>query len=287
MHGRAVGSPTQRWAEHQDGSLQKRPRADTVSPVNIADWESWRPAEFFEDYYSRRVEPDEQSAIRFQVAFLRRAGRLFPRALEYGCGPTLMRALAASAYVGSLDMADRLDGNLQHVKRWATGDAQADDWGRFTEHVLYCEGVAAPTRQDVLDREQRTRQVLAEFLLTDARERYPLGPERVANYDLLISGFCLDCLSQSETVWRDCMHNVFRLLKPGGSFVVLALRGCDRYRVGAQWFPGANIQSEDLNSVLLECGANPVRLEIAESELPSHANQGYTGILLACGETAA
>lgn len=254
------------------------------TPLKIAAWESWRPVEYFRDYYSHQVEPDEQAAIRFQVEFLRRAGREFPRALEYGCGPTLMRALAASAYVESLDMADRLADNLQRVRRWAAGDPQADDWSRFTEYVLRCEGVAEPSREDVLAREQRTRGALSELLLTDARNRLPLGPDRVASYDLLISGFCADCLSRSKTVWRRCMRNVFGLLKPGGSFVILSLRGCEGYRVGAQWFPGANIQSSDLKSVLLECGADPARLEIAECELPTHADQGYTGILLASGQ---
>jgi hypothetical protein len=125
------------------------------------------------------------------------------------------------------------------------------------------------------------------LIVTDARDRHPLGPQAIARYDLLISGFCLDCLSPSKAVWRDCMRNVFGLLEPGGAFVLLALRGCEGYRVGEQWFPGANVQSADLESVLLECGVDPMRLQIAETDLPSHADQGYTGILAACGETTA
>lgn len=66
---------------------------------------SWRPVEYLKEYCDQ-VELDDQLAIRFQVEFLRRADRMFPRALEYGCGPTLMRAIAAAAYVKSLDMAD-------------------------------------------------------------------------------------------------------------------------------------------------------------------------------------
>src|SRR5262249_10319828 len=132
----------------------------------FSTWKSWRPAEYFQEYFSHQVEPDEQVAIPFQVEFLRRAGRTFPRALEYGCCPTLMGALAASAYVESLDMADLLDDNLQRVRLWADGDPQSDDWSRFTEYVLNCEGAAAPSREDVLAREQRTRSVLSELLLT-------------------------------------------------------------------------------------------------------------------------
>jgi SAM-dependent methyltransferase len=254
--------------------------------MRISSWKSWEPADYFREYFSQQVEPDEEAGIRFQVDFLRRAGREFPQALDYGCGPTLMRAIAASRYVAALDMADRLDGNLQRVRRWASGDPQADDWSRFTEYVLQCEGVAKPSREEVLARELRTRRVLSEFLLTDARERNPLGPARVAAYDLLISSFCVDCLSQSKAVWRRCMSNVFRLLKPGGSFVVQALRSCEGYRVGGQWFPGANIQSSDFESVLLECGADLATLKVEEHDLPSHASQGYEGMLMASGQTS-
>jgi len=261
--------------------------ASMSTTLKIAGWKSWRPAEYFHEYFSHQVEPDEQVAIPFQIKFLRRAGLAFQRALEYGCGPTLMRALAASAYVGSLDMADRLDDNLRRVRLWADGAPQADDWSRFTEYALNCEGVAAPSRVDVLARERQTRSVLSELLLTDARKRHPLGPDRVASYDLLISSFCMDSLTRSKAVWRRCMRNVFGVLKPGGSFVILSLRGCERYRVGAQWFPGANIQSGDLESALLECGADPARMEIVENDLPAHADQGYRGILLASGRTRA
>jgi SAM-dependent methyltransferase len=253
--------------------------------LKIAAWKSWRPAEYIQEYLSHQVEPDEQAAIPFQVKFLRRAGRTFPRALEYGCGPTLMRALAASAYVESLDMADRLDDNLRRVRLWADGDPQADDWSPFTEYVVNCEGVAAPSREDVIARERRTRSVLSELLLTDARKRHPLGPDRVASYDLLVSSFCMESISRSKSVWRHCMRNVFGLLKPGGSFVILSLLGSDAYRVGARWFPVTNIQSSDLESALLECGADPARMEIAQSDLPTHADQGYAGILLASGQT--
>src|SRR5689334_5910567 len=109
--------------------------------IKVSAWESWRPAEYLQEY-CHQVELDDQEAIRFQIEFLRRAGRIFPRALEYGCGPTLMRAIAAASYVESLDMADHLDVNLRHVRRWASGDPQADDWSRFTEYVLRCEGIA-------------------------------------------------------------------------------------------------------------------------------------------------
>lgn len=249
--------------------------------TTIATWESWQPSDYFSDYFSQQVEPDELAAIPFQVDFLRRSGRGFSRALEYGCGPTLMRAIAAAPYVTSLDMADHLDRNLERVRQWR--DGEGDDWTQFTDYILRCEGIAEPSREQVLTRERQARSVMRQFLLTDARERNPLGSSRVASYDLLISSFCVESISRNKAVWRRCMQNIFTMLEPGGSFVILALRGAEAYRVGTQWFPVANIQARELGSVLLECGADPGSLDLAERDLPSHADQGYEGILLASG----
>ena len=123
--------------------------------------------------------------------------------------------------------------------------------------------------------------------MTDARQRHPLGRDRTASYDLLISGFCLDCLSRSKTIWRRCMRNVFGLLKPRGSFVLFALRRSRAYRVGTSWFPAADLSRQDLESALLACGADPSSLDCRERELPGHASQGYRGMLLASGEVTA
>ena len=254
-----------------------------ASTVSLDAWTVWRPAEYLREY-CRRVEADDEAALRFQVAFLRKAGRVFPRAVEYGCGPTLMRAIAASAYVGSLDMADWLRSNLRHVRRWVVAEPGANDWSAFTEFVLRCEGSRAPSADLVRWREARTRRVLSDLLSTDARRRHPLGRQRDATYDLLISGFCLDCLSQSKAVWRRCMRNVFRLLKPGGSFVLFALRASRAYRVGTRWFPAANVSRRELASALLECGAEPGSIDVRECDLPGQSAQGYRGMLLASGE---
>ena len=247
-------------------------------------WESWQPADYLRDY-CQWVGPDDQAAIEFQVSFLRRSGLNYAKAIEYGCGPTLMRAIAASPYVAELHMADRLESNLRHVRRWAEDDPRADDWSRFTEYILRCESPAQLAAGDILARERQTRNVFSELMFTDARDRWPLGRSRSRSYDLLISGFCLDCFSESKAIWRQSMYNVFGLLKPGSSFVIIALRGCSGYRVGTKWFPAANIRLKDLEIALVECGADPARLELAERDLPCHVSQGYQGILLASGQT--
>jgi len=251
--------------------------------MNIAGWKAWKAAEYFRDYYGEEVHADERAAIRYQIEFLRNPPRRFARALEYGCGPTLMRAIAAAPYVETLDMADHLESNLTQVRRWVSHDDGSDDWSRFTRYALACDGSAAPSDEAMRAREEITRRCIGQCLETDALQRHPLGTERAASYDLLLSGFCVDCISQSREVWREALENVVSLVKPGGAFVILALEGCTAYRVGDAWFPAANVRHADLRQALLECGVEPASLDVTRCALPSHRAQGYEGILLASG----
>jgi hypothetical protein len=251
--------------------------------MKTSPWTTWQPDDYLRDYYGGDVKPDEREAIRFQVDFLRSTGRTFAAAVEYGCGPTLGRAIAASSYVGSLDMADRLERNLDKVRQWASVDQDADDWSAFTRYVLQCEGVAWPNAGDMHAKERLTRTRMTDVVLTDAKQRDPLGRDRVGYYDLLITGFCVDCISTSKAVWRTCLVNVFTVLQGGGSFVVGALRRCRGYRVGDRWFPACDIDRADLEAALLRCGSDPAFLHIEERDLPAYHDQGYDGILMASG----
>ena len=60
--------------------------------MKTSPWTTWRADDYYRDYYGADVKPDEREAIRFQLEFLRRSGRTFSSAVEYGCGPTLHRA---------------------------------------------------------------------------------------------------------------------------------------------------------------------------------------------------
>src|SRR4051794_30230084 len=104
--------------------------------TELADWSAWSGDDDYRFYYRQEVLPDEQAALKFQLDFLRRTGRPFDRALEYGCGPTLHRALVVSPYVRSLDMADRLESNLAVVRRWLQRDPASPDRSHFTRSIL-------------------------------------------------------------------------------------------------------------------------------------------------------
>jgi hypothetical protein len=257
----------------------------TDSPANnsssaIADYSQWQARDYFQTYYSEVVLPDEQVVLRYQVEQLAAQPGRHGRALEYGCGPTLHRAIAAARYVFRLDMADWLPDNLALVRQWLRADDGNPDWNRFTDYVLRTEGTA-PTPRRIAAREQLTRRAVRGLYSSDARWRHPLGPERENYYDLIVSGFCLDAVSASKRVWRGCMRNVLSMIAPGGQLILHALHRCRAYKVGNRMFPGANIDVDDVAAALADAGFARRTADIQVVPCPDNAVYGYSGILMA------
>src|SRR5690349_24398131 len=130
----------------------------TRNPL-VADYSEWRARDYFQTYYSEVVLPDEQAVLAYQIDVLRAARAHFGRGLEYGCGPTLHRAIAAARYVFRIDMADWLPDNLTQVQSWVDATGANGDWNRFTHYILACEGETPDTRR-IERREEQTRKVI-------------------------------------------------------------------------------------------------------------------------------
>ncbi len=253
-------------------------RTQPVPPT--ADYSQWQAQDYFKTYYSEVVLPDEQVVLAYQIDTLRRIEHKFGRALEYGCGPTLHRAIAAARYAFRIDMADWLPDNLAQVREWLSRGAGNDDWNRFTDYVLRCEG-ETPDARRIERREEQTRKVIRNLHVSDARWRHPLGPDRFRFYDLIISGFCLDAISCEKEVWRRCMCNVLSMLHEGGLLILHALHRCRAYKVGERMFPGADLSEQDLHDSLLANGFAPSSIDVRVIPCPENRQYGYAGILVA------
>ena len=125
---------------------------NTRNPL-VADYSEWRARDYFQTYYSEVVLPDEQAVLAYQIDVLRAARARFGRGLEYGCGPTMHRAIAASKYAFRIDMADWLADNLTEARIWLCADDSAPEWKRFTSYVLACEGNPKANHQKLIQRE--------------------------------------------------------------------------------------------------------------------------------------
>jgi hypothetical protein len=252
----------------------------TSTSPEVVDYTQWRAQDYFKTYYSEVVLPDEQVVLAYQIETLKRIEHKFGRALEYGCGPTLHRAIAAAHYAFRIDMADWMPDNLTQVKAWIESTSANEDWNRFTHYILACEG-EQPDARRIERREEQARKVIRNLHISDARWRHPLGPDRESFYDLLVSGFCLDAVSSDKQVWSRCMRNVLSTLHAGGLLILHALYRCKAYKVGNQMFPGADLSDDDLFDSLLENGFSRQSIDVHVIPCPDNAQYGYGGILVA------
>lgn len=247
----------------------------------VSDYDRWHAESYYGFYYRDGIVRDERITLDYHLRFLRSLRGRVERALDYGCGPTLHNAIAVAPYVGTLDMADWSADNLACVRRWVDREPGAGRWHHFTRYILECEGDPLPRAMSIARREARARGAIGRLLRTDAREAQPLGAARTAHYDLLVTGYCLDCISDDPAVWRAAMRNVLALVRPGGALLLDALWRCTSYQVGERWFPSANVDVDDLHACLLENGFVRSSIEIESHPCPEQEACGYPGILVA------
>jgi hypothetical protein len=80
------------------------------------------------------------------------------------------------------------------------------------------------------------------------------------------------------------MHNILGLPRPGGLFMMAALRRCRGYAVGPRNFPSAGIDEYDVECVLAlhGYGAHERHIEVARFAAgPLHGHEGI--VLVAAG----
>lgn len=252
--------------------------------ITFASFDEWNPVDYLADYYTY-VEPDEHHTLRFLAQeFEKIEGR--PVALEFGIGPTLHRALSLSPYVREIHVADYLPSNLEEIRKWQKGDNGAHNWKPFTETVLAYEGVPAPRLRDIHQREALTRTCITNYFVGDASSSHPIGRRASRQYDLLLSCYCADSATNDKAMWLRYMTNILRLLKPGGFFVTAALRNCQHYKVGNRYFPSANVNEDDYESLFRQLDFDMSRATIQVTNVPEHNAIGYGSIVLASGFTS-
>jgi NNMT/PNMT/TEMT family protein len=230
----------------------------------------WVPRDYLTDYY-RVVEPDERETIAFFAGAITAAPAGEP-VLVLGTGPTLHHVFLAAPVASEIHLADYLPANLAEIERWLAADPAAHDWRPFVRYTLECEGLTAPTDEDVTRREALTRSKITRLIQVDARHPIPLG----RRYDTVISAYCADSATDDRAVWETFMRNIVDLVAPDGLFITAALRRCRSYLVGDKRFPSANVDEYDVRRVL-ERRFSP-RVEVRHLHGHEH---GYSGVVLA------
>jgi hypothetical protein len=244
--------------------LLRRPRCASFDT-------DWVPREYLADYY-RAVEPDEHETIGFFTEAMKRAPA-GEAVLVFGTGPTLHHVFLVAPKAMEIHLADYLPANLEEIERWMRRDPAAHDWRPFVRYTLECEGVIAPTDEDVTRREDLTRAKITRLLQVDAR--CPIPSER--RYATVISAYCADSATDDRETWETFMANITALVGPGGLFITAALRRCRSYVVAGKRFPAANVDEHDVRRVLAPSFSPRVEVR----HLEGHEAQGYSSVILA------
>jgi NNMT/PNMT/TEMT family len=238
--------------------------------------DDWVPSEYLEDYYAV-VEPDEVETIAFFTDAIRCVAKPRERILFFGTGPTLHHVFLSADRASEIHLADYLPQNLAEIERWLERDADAHDWRPFVRYTLECEGLYAPTEEQLVQREELTRAKVTRLLQADAGDREPVCDR----YPVVVSAYCADSATADHATWEAYMHHIAGLVEPGGVFITAALRRSRSYLVGGKRFPSADVDEDDLRAVLepeFDCDNGAIQVR----EVPEHARLGYSGIVLAC-----
>ncbi len=243
--------------------------------------EHWTPRDYLDEFYGlNHINADELAAVKSQIEYSRATLTRHPRALEFGSGPTVHRAIAVSPYVSEIHIAEYLPDNLAEVERWVRRENPRHNWDLYVKYALACEGRENPTPNDIARRKAETRAKITRFMRADARRDHPLDISEDLRYAHVYSGFCADSATDNKATWRHYMRNIASLVAPGGTFWTAALRKARSYSSGPHSFPSANVDENDIQAVLeLDFLAETVHVEIRE--LPDMKDHGFEGIILA------
>ncbi|WAL61906.1 guanitoxin biosynthesis pre-guanitoxin forming N-methyltransferase GntF [Thermocoleostomius sinensis] len=242
----------------------------------------WQPQEYLRQYYATpSVADDEQANFEFALNHLRHDGRFFSRAIEVGCGPTLHHACSFVTYVEELHLADYLPENLQEISKWLRQDPSAHNWEIYLRGILALETETISTT-DLQRRQQQLRQKITQLKSIDLRHPCPLGDDAV--YDLVFSYYCAEAISSSKTDWQTFMNHLLRLVAPGGTLYLTAMRQCRSYAVMDKDFPTAYIDELDLAAVLQANGFDATKTEIQVARSGAWTEQGFSSICMVKAE---
>lgn len=245
----------------------------------LDSFKEWTPKAYLKQYYSaQQITEDEVYVLKFIINFIRSGTYHFTEALDLGSGPTIHHIVSLAPYVENIYLADYLDSNLSEIKIWLDGDRESHNWDHHIKGILELEGCKS-TANEVKIRSTLIRGKVAGLLSCDIFNKNPLGMGR--NFPLVTSFFCADSATHSKEAWALAMSNIFNLIKPGGWFIMSALKEAKSYKVGLLEFPSAHISSQDVTNVLKSSGFNPDSITVEVVPTQVWKQDGFDGIIMA------
>lgn len=234
---------------------------------------SFRPEEYLETYYPVLLESpvfenaekpgsvSEENLALLQF-YAKTWAELQPTneglwMLEVGGGPTIYQLISLSKLVKRICFTDFLRPNLRSVENWIrTGSDKR--WISYIRVALQYEYGRPPTKREIVIREEELKRKISLARYDVLRDRFFVqAPEK---YALVSSNFCIECVSQSKTLWLQALRNISNKIAEGGYLVMTALRMASTYNIQGRTLPSTPIDEEDVLIALLDLGFSNIEI---------------------------
>ncbi len=235
--------------------------------------EEFDPEEYLAEYYSGvQMLKSDITLAEVSWDWMNKLGRHFETAIDVGTGPVLQYPFLFAPLVSRYDLSDYVGASLQAIQRWLDRDPVAHDWDPIFRGVLNARNQSAETLQFCSD---RLRTVIRKLKHVDLRQTNPLGEE--AQYDLVTSFFCTECVDATYDGWATCKRRLLSLVAPGGAFFSAIVQNCERYRILGDWFPTCRLVPDDLRTLLNNEGFDA---EVESHPCPEFTDSGFSEFMI-------
>ncbi|MCB0322370.1 MAG: hypothetical protein KDD69_02320 [Bdellovibrionales bacterium] len=252
-------------------------------PVEELDpYSEFSPSEYIEEYYSH-VGAENEFLLRFYHDVFSELPKNLTM-LEVGGGPTVYQLFSASRAASEIVFTDYLESNLETVAQWVAGLEESVSWRPFASTVAKLEG-GASSKTDVEAQcvEERTRAAIRQIIACNVLSGNLLEALQGKRFDVVSSGFCLECISRDEAHFVQALSNVSLAVAKRGYLVLTVLKNSSSYRVGSHRFPSFPVDSSYLRTILAS-----LSFEVQElRETRAEDEQGYDGLIAVLAQRTA
>ncbi|KAF4075137.1 hypothetical protein AMELA_G00231140 [Ameiurus melas] len=206
------------------------------------------PRAYMNKFYCRPGHSDENHYVIFVLECLSRTfstGQYKGRSLiEVGSGPTIHAVISACEHFDELVLSDFVDRNREEIRKWVKNEEGCFDWKPIIEYVCEMEGTSSSDVEVKL--RQRVKQVLKCNLLSENI----FYPESIEPADCVITSLCLEAACKDLPSYRDAFCRVAKLLRPGGSLIMVGVFGETFYCIDQIRFSCLKISRADVEDIL-------------------------------------
>ncbi|OQY29740.1 MAG: hypothetical protein B6244_02825 [Candidatus Cloacimonetes bacterium 4572_55] len=228
---------------------------------------------YLREYYSTIYNGNEYLLTHFHGAF-EKFDKEIPEYLEIGGGPTIYQLISAGAKVRHITFSEFLDVNRKEVENWVENKNGAFNWDIFFRFVWELERKKDSTLT-IKEMKERLRRKIKRVIPCNVLLDNPLDPLRMQNFDIIASNFCLESVTDKESVFLQVLENVTGLLRRGGTLIMSLVKNAHYYNIGDLNFPVLPVDEEKMGRYL----AHMKYVDIQINTMPAEEGHGYHGMM--------